>query len=484
MQRWVRFYLCLVLFLAMGTTGFTQPPLKQYTVNNGKMFITLLKNIADNSLDSFITQYDLHDLALKEFMKNGFRDSLEKNGWTIDMNTNVGVVISKPLFGTENIKDPVERILYTERKGSDIKQFAAVSNEVVYGFNRFRNKFPFAQHDSIVTFYLRGYNKARKVMLAGSFNDWQPNDLAMIRTDSGWIAEIKLGPGKYWYKFIADGNWLVDADNRLSENDGRGNINSVFYKTNTVFKLNGYTNAKNVFVSGSFNRWKADQLLMNKTADGWELPIYLADGTHTYRYVADGSWFADPGNSEKFPNEYGEFNSVIRLGKSYLFYLDGYTNAKEVVLSGSFNNWRKDELFMKKTAKGWELFYTLGPGNYEYYFIIDGKFDAKKASPDSLYGLKENRNFNFVIDPNYIFRLKGNSHAKTVYLAGDFNNWSPNTFPMQKEGTEWVLPIHLSAGKHLYKFVVDGNWILDPSNKLWEQNEAHTGNSVIWIGNK
>ncbi|MEI9810167.1 MAG: glycogen-binding domain-containing protein [Bacteroidota bacterium] len=56
------------------------------------------------------------------------------------------------------------------------------------------------------------------------------------RTDSGWTAQVKLRPGKYWYKFIVDGNWMVDSDNRLNENDGRGNINSVFFRTNTVFQ--------------------------------------------------------------------------------------------------------------------------------------------------------------------------------------------------------------------------------------------------------
>jgi hypothetical protein len=33
----------------------------------------------------------------------------------------------------------------------------------------------------------------------------------------------------------------------------------------------------------------------------------------------------------------------------------------------------------------------------------------------------------------------------------------------------------------LYKFIVDGKWILDPGNKLWEQNAENTGNSILWI---
>jgi hypothetical protein len=52
---------------------------------------------------------------------------------------------------------------------------------------------------------------------------------------------------------------------------------------------------------------------------------------------------------------------------------------------------------------------------------------------------------------------------------------------MKKEENEWILPVHLAPGKHLYKFVVDGKWIIDPSNDLWEQNENNTGNSVLWL---
>ena len=51
---------------------------------------------------------------------------------------------------------------------------------------------------------------------------------------------------------------------------------------------------------------------------------------------------------------------------------------------------------------------------------------------------------------------------------------------MKHEGDEWVFRVHLSAGKHLYKLIVDGKWIIDPYNKLWEQNEYGTGNSIIW----
>ena len=481
MQKLVRFCLCILIMLAASYYHEVkgQPTVKHYTVKNNKMYIALGKDMSDASIDSFASQFNLGDLALKKYVRGALLDSLKILGWKVEIDNDEVFIISKPLFGLDNIDNPGNKI---QKDGTLEGRFPVISSRIKYGYNNFRNKAPFAIQDSMVTFYLRNYNNAKKIMLAGNFNDWKPDALSMTRTDSGWIARVKLGPGKYWYKFIVDGNWTTDPDNRQSENDGKGNINSVFFRTNIVFRLDSYTNAKKVYLSGSFNNWEPAELLMNKTATGWQLPLYLAEGTHTYRFVADRRWFEDPANSEYYPNEFGQRNSVIRIGKPYLFYLEGFPDAKQVVLTGSFNSWRNEELFMKKTAKGWELPYTLGPGNYEYNFIIDGKWTAAPANANANANAdKGSGNFYFVIKPNHIFRLKGFENAKSVYLAGDFNNWSPNTFAMKKRDNEWTLDVHLPAGKHLYKFVVDGKWIIDPANELWEQNEHNTGNSVIWI---
>ncbi len=478
-QKLVRFCFCMLLLLVVGfTESNAQPQVKNYTVKNNKMYIALGKQLSDASIDSFSHQYNLRDLALTKFVRGVLLDSLRILGWKVEIDNEEVFIISKPLFSLDKINDPAERILFAEKEAAIALRFPSVSNRVVYGYNKFKNKYPFSIKDSLVTFYLRNNSKAKTVMLAGSFNDWKPDAQAMIKTDSGWIARVKLGPGKFWYKFIVDGNWMIDQDNRLNENDGEGNVNSVFFKTNIVFKLEKHSDTKKVYLSGSFNNWEPDELLMVKTATGWEQPLYLAEGTYTYRFIADRHWFEDPANPERYPNEFGEFNSVLKIGKPYLFYLEGFPDAKEVVLTGSFNGWRSNELIMKKTATGWELPYTLGPGNYEYNFIIDGKWTA---APGNTNLDNNSGNFYFVIKPNHVFRLKGFDNAATVYLAGDFNNWSPNTFAMKKEGNEWILNVHLTAGKHAYKFVVDGKWIIDPDNKLWEQNEHDTGNSVIWI---
>jgi hypothetical protein len=54
-------------------------------------------------------------------------------------------------------------------------------------------------------------------------------------------------------------------------------------------------------------------------------------------------------------------------------------------------------------------------------------------------------------------------------------------YSMTKQGGKWIFPISLKPGKYTYKFIVDGAWILDPVNKLYEKNEYDTDNSVLWI---
>jgi len=470
---------CLVSLFIFFLSSFAQHSSAQvaaYSVKNGRMYIQMEKGLKTNAIDSFISQNELEDLDLKTFIQTDRADSLKKLGWKIEANNESFFIISKPFEPFGDINNAVNRMLLQEKP---IPLFPATNNGIIYGINKFRNKYPFIVDDSVVTFFLKNNKNARRVMLAGSFNNWNPNILSMQLTDSGWIAFVKLGSGKYWYKFITDGNWMVDNDNQLRENDGLGNMNSVYFKPNVVFTLNGFTNAKKVFLTGSFNNWKQNELAMSKTATGWILPLYLAEGTHTYKYVADGKWVTDDANTEKLPDGQGNFNSVLRLGKPHLFQLKGFENAKTVSLSGSFNGWKKDELIMNKTSTGWELPYTLGPGNYQYKYIVDGKWIS---DPDNPLNSANSGNSFLIIDPNYTFRLKGFKDAKNVFLAGDFNDWDPQAYAMKKDGDDWVFPVHLFAGKHLYKFVVDGKWITDPANSLWEQNEYGTGNSVLWIG--
>jgi dienelactone hydrolase len=77
------------------------------------------------------------------------------------------------------------------------------------------------------TFRLKGFETAQGVALAGSFNEWNSQKLFFIKENGAWICRINLPPGKYFYKFVVDREWIVDPANAEKADDGNGNINSV-----------------------------------------------------------------------------------------------------------------------------------------------------------------------------------------------------------------------------------------------------------------
>ncbi len=446
-----------------------------YTFKKGQMYIELGKKTDPVKLIQFVQKYNLTELPLLPLLQNGKKDSLEKLGWTVNSSNPEKYILSKRLTAYEDFDHPTERMVINLYDAT-LANNPSLSQTNASGRNNFKKQSSLRIRDSVVTFVFKDQN-AREVKLAASFTNWQKNALRMTKTDSGWTAVVKLSPGKYYYKFLADGKWLVDENNRNTETDGRGYTNSVLYMPNHVFRLSGYPKARKVYVAGTFNNWQKEDWAMQQLAGEWILPVYLSDGTHTYRFVADGNWMPDPANKDVFPNELGDVNSVVRVGPSHLFTVKGFEKAQSVKLIGSFNRWQSHELLMQRTRDGWEIPYTLGPGNYEYKFLIDDEqYNAEGKKVEEF-----EPGSTFIIQPNYTFRLKGFGNAGKVLIAGDFNGWSPNAFSMKKEGEEWTISLHLPPGKHLYKFIVDDKWILDPGNDLWEENEFGTGNSVLWM---
>ncbi len=72
--------------------------------------------------------------------------------------------------------------------------------------------------------------------------------------------------------------------------------------------------------------------------------------------------------------------------------------------------------------------------------------------------------------------------ARSVYVAGDFNNWKTDSASMmqQVDGT-WKLKVSLPAGRYRYRFVKDGEWIEDPSNTNHVMNPYGQLDSLIEV---
>ncbi len=74
--------------------------------------------------------------------------------------------------------------------------------------------------------------------------------------------------------------------------------------------------------------------------------------------------------------------------------------------------------------------------------------------------------------------------ARSVSVAGSFNNWSPYALPMKK-GTNniWRAILETDPNYYYYKFIVDGVWIPDPNNPLKINDGGTNFNSIVKIGN-
>ena len=72
--------------------------------------------------------------------------------------------------------------------------------------------------------------------------------------------------------------------------------------------------------------------------------------------------------------------------------------------------------------------------------------------------------------------------AKQVLLSGEFNGWSRSATPMKwHPDGHWETTVALAPGRYEYKFIVDGQWILDPQARESVRNYHGTLNSVVQV---
>ena len=461
------------------TTNAQYDPSKVCRIEDGKIVFLLNLKWTGKEKKEICELFDLDSVLISRAYKGESLISFEGENWKVTRQKNNIIELSKA-YQSKSAKD----IVKTDDLFLLIDKWMNFSGSVeeeseVYGLNSFKIAYTFSYRNS-AWFFLAGNKTASKVFISGSFNNWNTSQDPMKQVESGWTADLKLRPGKYTYKFIVDGKWIPDPYNNLREDDGAGGYNSVIYCPNHTFQMKGSDGARKVVVTGNFTNWNPKGLEMQKTSDGWSLPIYLRDGTYAYKFIVDNNWYTDPANNMTRRDNRGNVNSIISIGEPYLFKLEGFTNVNKVILSGNFNGWNVNDLVMDKTEKGWQIAYVLPAGNYEYKFIADGKWMTDPSNPFSTgSGIYEN---SFIsLKANHLFSLDKYPDAKNVILSGSFNGWNKNDYRMKKQGDKWIFPLFLRPGKYTYKFIVDGNWIIDPGNDLYEQNEFGTYNSVLWI---
>ena len=475
----MKYILVILIVPIFAASLYAQQGHATFYVSGGEITFKIPDNSSLREYDSLVNYYGMINIPY-DSIDIYINENLEWNGWRVKNGSDGYIIIHKSLEKLEGSMDR-EKEIYVNSEETRLTGSFFGELPATFGTNRLRGNSVTQDSDAkTVTFHLPGYNNANEVILSGNFNGWSTNATRMTPRENGWFVSLDLKPGKYHYKFIVDGNWMIDPNNRLKENNQAGDYNSVYFVTNHEFRLSGFGNARRVRLAGSFNNWRERQLNMIKTDHGWKLPVYLAEGTYTYKYIVDGDWITDPGNDKKLPDGGGNTNSLLTMGESVLFELNGFADAEKVVLAGEFNAWNENELIMTKTDNGWKYSLALGAGSYQYKFIVDGVWTLDPNNAITM-GAGDYVNSVRIIKPNYTFKLSGFADAEDVRIAGSFNNWDRFGPTLTRKNGVWQIDLYVRPGKLTYKFVVDGEFILDPDNPLWEQNRFNTGNSVLWI---
>lgn len=258
-----------------------------------------------------------------------------------------------------------------------------------------------------------------------------------------------------------------------------------------TFRLSGYPNARAVYLAGAFNNWNERSTPMLHKGNEWTVSIPLKPGSYSYKFIVDGVWRLDPANTETVEDGMGHTNSFLvipSVSGATQFTVKGYSNAKKIAVAGTFNGWNPERHYFARqqsaSDRGWTCRLNIHPGYYEYRFVVDGKWMIDSLNPvTSKNEFGENNSVLLLPskEGNIEFSLKGYSKAKTVALAGTFNDWSQRRHLFFRQGDKWICRVRLQPGVYRYKFVVDGEWILDPGNKQIEENEFNTGNNVLTV---
>jgi CubicO group peptidase (beta-lactamase class C family) len=180
----------------------------------------------------------LNSETLKEYVGRYMAEQKAAANFIFDVTLEDGHLWVKPSHFEKHRLIPFSRTEYYDEEDLGDTQYAFtrdatgkvngfIHREPSESFTAQRINLPPPSLTGNTTFKLKGHPKATIVALAGSFNNWQQTQTLCARQGEEWVCRIDLSPGKSIYKFVVDGDWILDPGNPQTENDGNGNVNSV-----------------------------------------------------------------------------------------------------------------------------------------------------------------------------------------------------------------------------------------------------------------
>jgi hypothetical protein len=275
-----------------------------------------VRSYAREMLGENALKVDFADLGIYDVAVTGKFNHWNKKGWTMQKKDDFTYVLRKSLAEFNDVFPLDFRYIINGRfladPEGDITDTRKFSDDFLEDIYKVDLSVIQIKEDGNVLFSLKGNTNRKEVILTGSFNGWNEHEIKMKKVADGWELNANLPPGRYEYKFIADGEWLHDPFAKENVRNEHGTLNSVLYITVPVkFSLPGYANAKKVILAGSFNNWNEHKEQMVIKNGVWTSNLNLPGGKQTYKFIVDGKWITDPGNPLKEDDGYGNINSVL-----------------------------------------------------------------------------------------------------------------------------------------------------------------------------
>src|ERR1039457_5205197 len=112
------------------------------------------------------------------------------------------------------------------KSGKPTRPLESAAVEVKPAIQPVAERFPALEEQEIILTYFAPL--ARKVNVAGNFNNWRPEATPLKNTGAGeWVVCLRLRSGQYEYRFVVDGRWSEDPGASQRVANPYGSFNSV-----------------------------------------------------------------------------------------------------------------------------------------------------------------------------------------------------------------------------------------------------------------
>jgi cyclomaltodextrinase / maltogenic alpha-amylase / neopullulanase len=202
--------------------------------------------------------------------------------------------------------------------------------------------------------------------------------------------------------------------------------------TNVTFYMSA-PGAGQVYLAGTFNGWSANtDLMVDENGDGvFSITVGIDPGDHMYKFVIDDVWKEDPHAADYADDGHGGRNGIVKV--------------------------TGDEMEVGQKVAGEKP--------------AEKKVVPKKILPKGTQA----------VTVRFEPKIGG---VNEIYIAGSFNDWAADKYPMTDPDGDGVYEIilALAKGEHLYKFVVDGNWMADENAEDFVDDGFGGQNSILRVG--